>query len=84
VDARARLVRLRARNVCDAGSAAYAVVRASPPALADVDAVAAQGSGPGDEKDERFYESPSPGMGGWTEDPSFARETRDETYSLSG
>ena len=84
VDARARLVRLRSRNVCDAGSAAYAVVRASPPALADVDAVAAQGSGPGDEKDVRFHESSSPGMGGWKEDPSFARETRDETYSLSG
>lgn len=83
-DARARLVRLRARNLCDGGSAAYAVVRASPPALVNVDAVAAQGAGPGDENDERSLASSPPGLGGWAEDPSLARETRDETFSLSG
>ena len=85
-DARARLVRLRARNVCDGGSAAYAVVRASPPALVNVDAVAAQGSGPDDETDDKkkSLASSPPGVVGWVEDPSLARETRDETFSLSG
>ena len=67
-----------------AGRAAYAVVRASPPALVNVDAVAAQGSGPGDESDDKSLASSPPGVVGWAEDPSLVRETRDETFSLSG